>query len=359
MKLHFLLLPAALCAAPLLLPLRSPAAAPLPAPADAPATSSAPAAAAAATARILAAANAFLATLDDAQRAKVTFKFEDAAQRVRWSNLPTGIVERRGLRMGDLKPAQNEAIHTLLAAALSPMGLEKVTGIIDADETLRQTDGGGGRLMFGKAEFYISFLGAPSATEPWIIQFGGHHLAVNLTIVGDRDTLTPTLTAVQPSTFTKDGKTVRPLGRENDKAFALVNALDEAQKKQAILGFQMRDLVLGPGQDGRTVAPEGIKASALNPAQQQQLLDLAREWVGIIHESAAEAKMAELKAQLSDTWFSWSGPTQPGSAAYFRIQSPTLFIEYAPQRMGGDATKHIHTMYRDPQNDYGKKFLAK
>ena len=106
MKLHFLLLPAALCAAPMMLPLRSPAAAPLPAPADAPATSSAPApaaaAAATATARILAAANAFLGTLDDAQRAKVTFKFDDAAQRVRWSNLPTGIVERRGLRMGDL-----------------------------------------------------------------------------------------------------------------------------------------------------------------------------------------------------------------------------------------------------------------
>ena len=51
----------------------------------------------------------------------------------------------------------------------------------------------------------------------------------------------------------------------------------------------------------------------------------------------------------------WSGPAQNGSAAYFRIQGPKLVIEYAPQGMGGDPTLHIHTIYRDPTNDYGKK----
>jgi hypothetical protein len=33
-------------------------------------------------------------------------------------------------------------------------------------------------------------------------------------------------------------------------------------------------------------------------------------------------------------------------------------IEFAPQGMGGDATQHIHTMYRDFTNDYGKKLLG-
>jgi hypothetical protein len=28
-------------------------------------------------------------------------------------------------------------------------------------------------------------------------------------------------------------------------------------------------------------------------------------------------------------------------------------IEYSPQSMGGDATMHIHGIYRDPTNDYG------
>ena len=85
------------------------------------------------------------------------------------------------------------------------------------------------------------------------------------------------------------------------------------------------------------------------------LLDLASEWTGIMHEAVAKAKMDEMKQHIAATWFAWSGPTEQGSAAYFRIQGPTVMIEYAPQRMGGDATQHIHTIYRDPTNEYGVK----
>jgi hypothetical protein len=45
--------------------------------------------------------------------------------------------------------------------------------------------------------------------------------------------------------------------------------------------------------------------------------------------------------------------------AYYRIQGPHLVIEYAPQTLGGDPAMHVHTMYRDPTNDYGRKFTAK
>ena len=75
-----------------------------------------PATPAAAAARIVTAAQAVLATLDDAGRAKVQFPFE-GPQKARWSNLPTGIFEREGLRMGDLTPAQRTAVTTLLTAA--------------------------------------------------------------------------------------------------------------------------------------------------------------------------------------------------------------------------------------------------
>jgi hypothetical protein len=152
-----------------------------------------------------------------------------------------------------------------------------------------------------------------------------------------------------------DGKTVRPLGAENDKAFALINALDEGQRKQAILNYKVADLVLGPGQDGKTIQPEGIKASAMNASQQAMLWDVVSEWAGIVNEPAAAARMAEVKANLAGTWFAWSGPTTNGMPAYYRIQGPTLVIEYAPQPLGGDPTMHIHTIYRDPTNDYGKK----
>lgn len=309
------------------------------------------------TQKIVTAATAFLDMLDQGQRDKVSFEINDTAQRIRWSNLPVSMAERRGLRMGDLKPGQRGAVTNLLATVLSRMGYEKVIGIVEADETLRQQSRAGSP-PFGRDEFYISFMGKPSATAPWMIQFGGHHLALNVTFAGDQGVLTPSLIAVQPAKFTLDGKTVRPMGRETDKALDLLQALTDNQRKQAILGSQMRDLVLGPGHDGETIQPEGVKVSLFNEAQTKLLLELVAEWSGIIHGTAAAEKLKEVKANLAETWFAWSGPQEAGKG-YFRIQGPTLIIEYAPQRLGGDVTMHIHSMYRDPTNDYGKKLAGK
>jgi hypothetical protein len=314
-----------------------------------------------ATARIVASAQALLTTLDTAGKTTVQFP-AGSPQKTRWSNLPTGIFQRTGLRVGDLNASQRAAVMTLLSTALSKDGYQKVIEIMRGDEMLRTQGGGrgrggrgGGGPAFGLDEYYLAFIGPPSVTEPWMLQFGGHHLAINLTLAGRQATMAPSLPAAQPATYTFEGRTVRPLGRENDKAFALINALNASQRTQAILPHQVSDLVLGPDQDGRTIQPEGIRASALTPVQQTMLLDIVREWAGIMHEAFAEPRMAEIRATLPDIWFAWSGPTTNGSAAYFRIQGPTLVVEYAPQ--GG--VDHIHTIYRDPTNDYGAKFARR
>jgi hypothetical protein len=325
------------------------------------------------------AANAFLSSLDEKQRQSILFAYDDEEQRVRWSNLPTSIVPRAGLAMKDMTPAQTSAAMNLLAAALSKRGLEKVQQIMEGDEVLKTNEangrggggpggnrggrGPGGGLMFGKGLYYFSFLGKPSEKAPWTLQFGGHHLAVNVTIDGERGILTPTLTGAQPALYTRNGQTVRPLGGESDKALALLNALDESQRKQAILNYRVPDLVLGPGKDGKTIQPEGLRASNMTEKQRVMMLDVIFEWASIIHESAAAARMAQLKAEVSDTWFAWSGAatSEPGRniTAYYRIQGPHLVIEYSPQQLGGDPTLHVHTMYRDPTNDYGRKPAAK
>ncbi len=130
-------------------------------------------------------ANAFLGSLDEAQRSKVLFDFNDAAQRVKWSNLPTTMVPRAGLKMGDLSAPQKQAAMGLLAATLSKRGYEKVLAIVEGDEALKIAGGGRGG-MFGHDLFYISILGKPSVKDPWMLQFGGHHLALNITHGGSR-----------------------------------------------------------------------------------------------------------------------------------------------------------------------------
>jgi hypothetical protein len=210
--------------------------------------------------------------------------------------------------------------------------------------------------MFGSDLYYISFLGTPSTMDPWMLQFGGHHLALNITIVGSQGVLTPTLTGAQPATYNLNGKIIRPLGRESDKALGLLQSLDIRQRQQAVLSYSVADLVLRPGQDGMKIVPEGLKASAMTVRQQAMLLDLIAEWAGIMNEASATARMAEIKADLNETWFAWSGLTtgEAGSniTAYYRIQGPHLVIEYAPQH--DEPANHVHTMYRDPANDYGR-----
>jgi hypothetical protein len=307
------------------------------------------------TARIVVAAQALSSALDEAGRARLQFPF-DSPQKSRWSNLPSPMFQRTGVRLADLTAPQRAAVMNLLSVALSPDGYRKVVDIMRGDEVLRTNQTGGGRgrgagggPVFGENEYYLAFVGAPSATAPWMLQFGGHHLGVNLTMAGSQATMAPSLPATQPAAYAFEGRTVRPLGDENDKAFALVNALDDKQRSQAVLRNRVANLVLGPGADGKTMQPEGIRASELSASQQTMFWDLVREWAGIMNDAFAEPRMKELRSNARETIFAWSGPTTNGSAAYFRVQGPTLVIEYAPQ----NSTDHIHTIYRDPTNDYG------
>ncbi|MBB2203055.1 DUF3500 domain-containing protein [Gluconacetobacter tumulisoli] len=271
-----------------------------------------------------------------------------------WSNYPVSDVPRPGLRLSSLTASQRAAAMHLFQVLLSPKGYRKILDIMGSDQALSEA---GQPFASGRDVYTIGIFGTTGAGAPWMIQFGGHHLGLNVVIAGTSGVMTPTLTGAQPSVYTENGKIVRVLAGENDKAFALLDALDDTQRKQAILNYAIGDLVLGPGHDGETIVPEGLKASAMTTQQRALLLDVISEWAGIVNDIYARPRMEEIKAGLNDTYFAWSGPTthEPGrnGSSYYRIQGPKLVIEFSPQGVGGDPTMHVHTIYRDPTNDYG------
>ena len=274
-----------------------------------------------------------------------------------WSNYPVSDVPRPGLQLGSLTAEQRAAAMHMLQVLLSPKGYQKVLDIMGSDQALSEM---GQPFASGEDVYTIGLFGTPGTAAPWMIEFGGHHLGLNIVIAGDHGAMTPTLTGAQPSIYTRDGQTVRVLAGENDKAFALLGAIDDSQRGQAILNYSIGDLVLGPGHAGEIIVPEGLKVSAMNEHQKALLLDLISEWAGIVNEAYAAPRMEEIKAGLDETWFAWSGPTthEPdrNGSAYYRIQGPKLLIEFSPQGVGGDPTMHVHTIYRDPTNDYGVRF---
>ena len=273
-----------------------------------------------------------------------------------WSNYPVSDVPRPGLRLGSLTANQRAAAMHLLQTVLSPMGYQKVLDVIGSDQALADA---GTNFASGEAVYTIGIFGEPSISKAWMLEFGGHHLGLNIVIAGPGGTMTPTLTGAQPSIYKRGEMTIRVLAQENDTAFALLDALNQSQRKQAILNYQVGDLVLGPGQAGKQIAPEGLKASQLNDAQKAMLMNVISRWANIVNDVYANPRLAEIKSDLDDTYFAWSGPTthEPGKNgnSYYRIQGPRLVIEFSPQGVGGDPTMHVHTIYRDPTNDYGVK----
>ncbi|MBN9319139.1 MAG: DUF3500 domain-containing protein, partial [Caulobacterales bacterium] len=89
---------------------------------------------------------------------------------------------------------------------------------------------GPGGLNFGSHLYFVSFLGRPSLTTPWTLQYGGHHLAVNASVVGPNISLSPSLTGGQPLKYMKDGKQVWIVENEVTQSRALLNALTPAQR---------------------------------------------------------------------------------------------------------------------------------
>jgi hypothetical protein len=276
-----------------------------------------------------------------------------------WSNFPVSITQRPGIELGSLNAKQREAATNLLKLVLSAKGYEKVEQIMGSDQALADA---GTDFVAGKDHYLIGIFGTPDDKKPWMVEFGGHHLGLNVVIAGSQGALTPTLTGAQPAVYTVNGKTIRVLAQENDKAFDLLHTFNAAELKKAVLNYSVGDLVLGPGHDGQAIVPEGLKGSEMTAGQREMLLSLITEWSGIINNAYQSARLAELKAGLNDTYFAWSGPSTHAAGrngtAYYRIQGPNVIIEFAPQGTNGDLDNHVHTIYRDPGNEYGSAYTT-
>ncbi|MEU8243997.1 DUF3500 domain-containing protein [Actinoplanes missouriensis] len=302
---------------------------------------------------VLNATSAFLALLDDTQRTSVQGE-RTTDNLAKWSNLPDQLFTRAGLRMDALSTEQQAAVLKILQAALSSDGYAQVTGITTGDGVLKAS--GGMDLDFGADHYWIRILGTPSESEIWTIQYGGHHLAVNITLKGDAMTLAPTLWGAQPASYTTSGTTVEPLKGETDEAFAVMDALDDEQQKAAQLDTAITEIVLGAQQDGKTLAAEGVKVSTFSEKQKELLMTLITEWLSTLTPAQAQSKIEEAENNLDKTWFAWSGETTEGQPIYYRVQGPSLIIEFAHQQgQGANAggITHIHSIYREPDNDYG------
>lgn len=313
------------------------------------------------------AAGAFLASLTEEQRAKTTFSVEDPEWR-KWMNQHFYV--RQGVSFMEMTERQRDAAFGLLRASLSAKGLKLSHDIMRLNYTLGELNNDNFE-EYGDGRYWITVLGAPSDKEPWGWQLDGHHLIINYFVLGDQVVMTPTFTGSEP-VVARSGKykgTV-VLQDEQNKGLALINALDETQRKKAIVQVSKtgNNNVSEAFKDNVVLDYAGVRASELSAKQKEKLLDLMWEYVRNTRDGHARVKMDEVRRHIDDTRFAWIGGTGLDDVFYYRIQSPVILIEFDHQlpvglrRLAADPRKvdreHIHTVVRTPNgNDYGKDLL--
>ena len=307
------------------------------------------------------AALAFLDTLSATQRAEAVLSFDDP-RRSNWSNLPPGLFnDRNGVRLGDLSAAQAEAAHRFLATALSADGYATTMAVAGAEDQLAADSLLGG-FYWSSGNYWLAFFGEPANAQvaavddadadstPWGWQFGGHHLAINMSVVGERTTLSPTFVGVEPARYETASGTVAPLAEHRAAGLAIMNALDDMQRGQALADARpSQGALTGAGKDGVVPEVDGVAVGAWNAALQEQLVDLVGLWLRMMPADSAAQRLAEVREDLGQTYFTWHGATNGAHPIYYRVQGPRLIVEFSTQ--GDDG--HEHSIYRNPTNEYG------
>lgn len=322
----------------------------------------------AAVSDVVAKALAFKALLSATQQATLEQAYTPTLAR-RWSNLPCGATCRNGIALGSLTAAQLAAALDVIRAAAGTAaneGSDEFQQIRLADTYLNSNGGGSG---YGEGIYYIAFLNTPTATGPWMLQFGGHHYGANIAYnQGHVVSNTPLFEALEPLSFTSAGATYSPLVQERDALAAMLASLTAEQLATAKLSQTFSDTTMTPGESngGNGTFPTtrvGIAVRSLSSAQKQLVLEAMKPWVRDADDTVAANLLSIYQSEIDDTFIAFTGNGVSGNAAsflvsntnYARIDGPSVWIEFACQ--SGIVFRnqiHYHTVWRDRQRDYGK-----
>jgi hypothetical protein len=318
------------------------------------------------TAPVVAAARAYLASLTPAQAERTRFAMDSNEWR-HWSNIPLANLQRAGLPFRDMTAPQREAALALLRSGLSARAFDEARKIRQIDGWLAVFNED--PVGFGEDAYFISIFGEPSETEPWGWQLDGHHLVVNYFAMGDQVVMSPQFWGAEPVYITEGALAgLSVLQDEQNIGLAFMESLRPDQRQRALISAEKtRNNVLAAAfRDNIEVPYEGIRATELDAAQREKLIDVFEVYAGHMQEGHARIRMEEITAHLDETYFAWIGEVGSDAVYYYRIQSPVVFIEFDHTTHvslreimpPGPSRNHFHITVRTPNgNDYGKDLL--
>jgi hypothetical protein len=313
----------------------------------------------AAAARLQTAVSTWLATLDDRLRAAATHPF-DSRERFIWGFVPG---DRTGVSIGELNDPQRAAALEIIRVAMSERGAAEVRGVVALEPILgelERSDGRGSWMRRESGRYWFGVYGDPSGEAPWAWRVEGHHVSVRSTVADGRVvSVTPSFLGANPATIPSGPRAgQRTLDGEETLARAALAAMSAEERAIAVVDpVAPPEIVSGTSRRARLdEVPMGLRRGELGDPGRVALDALIGHYLGRVPTEVAEAAWARISAAgLDELAFAWAGSDQPGRGHYYAIQSPGLLIEYDNTQNGAN---HIHSVWRDPSNDWGDDILA-
>jgi hypothetical protein len=105
-----------------------------------------------------------------------------------------------------------------------------------------------------------------------------------------------------------------------------------------------------------SATPKGVAADAMSTAQQEILLALIGDYIHRMPEELAEIELNKIKERgVGKIHFACAGGIERRQPHYYCLQGPRFLVEY--DNTQNDAN-HIHSVWRDPADDFGADLLA-
>ena len=297
----------------------------------------------------------FLRLLDENQAAKARYTFEDD-ERFNWHFVPR---QRNGISFNDLNEKQRTAALALLKTSLSEQGYQKATNIMALENVLKEVENRGPDDTYrDPMNYYLTIFGDPDEKSVWGWRFEGHHISINFSSAdGQIVSSTPSFLGSNPAVVRSGRYTGRQVLKvESDLGFTLVNSLDPAQLKMAVVSSKApSEIITGNARKAELQEEKGLAYSEMNESQRRLFLQLLNVYVKNYQLGFSKRLMDKIeKAGIEHLTFAWAGSLQPGAGHYYRIQGPMLLIEFDNTQNNAN---HIHTVVRDLTNDFAEDIL--
>jgi hypothetical protein len=205
--------------------------------------------------------------------------------------------------------------------------------------------------------YYLAIFGTPSEKSPWGWRFEGHHVSLNFSSVTGKLAVTPAFLGTNPARVPEGPtKGLRVLAQEEDLARRLLTGLNAQQRRQAIIDEEApADIITGNQRTVSLARFEGLAYADMTADQRFLLEQLIRVYLDNMKPRIAQHQWQRMEdAGLDKLHFAWAGSAEPGQAHYYRIHGPTFLVEYDNTQNNAN---HIHTVWRDPANDFGRDLL--